>query len=78
MVKNQPAVWEMQVQTLVWEDSHGTLLQYSYWESLMGRGAWWAMTHGVTNSQTRMKLRSMHTSTCPLSPVDLDSLENCD
>ena len=70
---------EMRVQNLIWEDSHGTPLQYSYWENPMVeepgrlRPMWsqivrhnwsdWACTH----------LRVI----C-LSPVDLVSLENCD
>ena len=27
---------------------HGNLLQYSYLENSMDRGAWWATVHGVT------------------------------
>ena len=33
---------------------HGNPLQYSCLESPMGRGAWWAMAHRVTKSQTRL------------------------
>ena len=33
----------------------GNPLQYSCWEHLMDRGAWWATVHGVTKSQTRLK-----------------------
>ena len=69
---------EMQVQILVWEDSHGTPLQYYYWENPMDRGTWQATAHVVTNSQTWLKWLSMHTSMYHLSPVDLVSLENCD
>ena len=29
---------------------HGNLLQYSYLENSMDRGAWWATVHGVTES----------------------------
>ena len=39
---------------------HGNPLQYSCLENLMDRGAWWAIIHGVTKSQTRLKLLSMH------------------
>ena len=30
----------------------GNPLQYSCLDNSMDRGAWWAMVHGVTNSQT--------------------------
>ena len=33
-------------------EGNGTPLQYSCLENPMGRGAWWAAVHGVTNSQT--------------------------
>ena len=32
----------------------GNPLQYSCLENPMDRGAWWAIVHGVTKSQTRM------------------------
>ena len=31
---------------------NGNLLQYSRLENSMDRGAWWAVVHGVTKSQT--------------------------
>ena len=31
---------------------NGNLLQYSCLENSMGRGAWWATVHGVTESRT--------------------------
>ena len=31
---------------------NGTPLQYSCWENLMDRGAWWAIVHRVAKSQT--------------------------
>ena len=31
---------------------HGNPLQYSCLENPMDREAWWAIVHGVTNSQT--------------------------
>ena len=34
---------------------NGNILQYSYLENSMDRGAWWATVHGVTKSQTLMK-----------------------
>ena len=48
MVKNLPATWEAWVRSLGWEDpleegtaTHSTILAW------MGRGAWWAVVHGV-------------------------------
>ena len=35
--------------------SFGTLLQYSYLENPMDRGALWATVHGVAKNQTRLK-----------------------
>ena len=32
----------------------GNLLQYSFLENPVDRGAWWATVHGVTKSQTRL------------------------
>ena len=37
---------------------HGNPLQYSCLENPMDRGAWWATVHGVTESQTQLKLAS--------------------
>jgi len=34
------------------EGGHGNPLQYSCLENPMDRGAWWAMVHRVTKSQT--------------------------
>ena len=34
---------------------HGNPLQYSFLENLMDRGAWQAMVHSVTKSQTQLK-----------------------
>ena len=34
---------------------HGSPLQYSCLENPMGRGAWWATVHGVTESQTWLR-----------------------
>ena len=39
---------------------HGNPLQYSWWENLMDRGAWWAMVHGITKSQTWLKQLNLH------------------
>ena len=35
-------------------EGNGTLLQHSYLENPMNRGAWWAAVHGVTKSRTRL------------------------
>ena len=51
MVKNLPAVQEIQVQSLGQEDppgeGNGNPLQYSCLENSMDRGAWWATVHWV-------------------------------
>ena len=43
-IKNLPAVWETQVQSLGWEDppgeGNGNPLQYSCLENLMDQGVW--------------------------------------
>ena len=36
-------------------EGNGTPLQYSFLENPMDRGAWWAIVHGVTKSQTQLK-----------------------
>ena len=38
----------------------GNPLQYSCLDNLMVRRAWWALVHGVTQSQTQLKQISMH------------------
>ena len=47
---------EMCVQSLGWEDpleeENDNPLQYTCLENPMGRGAWWAVVHGVAKSQT--------------------------
>ena len=35
-------------------EGNGNPLQYSYLENSMDGGAWWAIVHGVTKSQTRL------------------------
>jgi len=58
MVKNLPAMWETQVQSLDQEDSpgegNGNPPLSSYLENPMDRGAWWATAHGVAKSRTRV------------------------
>ena len=36
-------------------EGHGNLLQYSYLENPVDRGAWRAMVHRVAQSQTQLK-----------------------
>ena len=45
MCQNQRSLW----------GGEGNPLQYSFLENPLGRGAWWATVHRVTNSQTRLK-----------------------
>ena len=49
---------EMRVESLGQEDpleeENGNPLQYSCLKNPMGRGAWWAIAHGVAKSQTRL------------------------
>ena len=56
MLKNPPAMWEIWVRSLGWEDcleermaTHSSILA---WRTPMDRGAWWATVHGVTMSWT--------------------------
>ena len=58
VVKNLPAMWENWVQLLGWEDplvegmaTHPSILA---WRIHMYRGAWLAIVHGVTKSQTQL------------------------
>ena len=58
MLKNLPAMEEIQIQSLDWEDSpgdrNGYSFQYSCLENSMDRGAWQAIVHGVAKSSTRL------------------------
>ena len=55
MVKNLPAMWETQVQSLGWEDplekgmaTHSSrVATHRCLGNAMDRGAWWATVHGV-------------------------------
>ena len=47
--------------------THSSILA---WENSTDRGAWWAIVHGVTNSQTRRKLNI----TCTQGNGDFRSL----
>ena len=53
-------MWETWVQSLGWEGpleegmaTHSSILA---WRISMDRGAWWATVHGVTKSQTQLKV----------------------
>ena len=57
-VKNSPAMWEIWVRSLGWEDplekgtaTHSSILA---WRIPVDRGAWQATVHGVAKSQTRL------------------------
>ena len=61
MVNNPPAMQEtqeMQARSLGWEDplDEGMVINSSIlaWKIPMDRGAWWAVVHGVSKSQTRV------------------------
>ena len=41
---------------------HGNPLQYSCLENPMDRGAWWAVVHGVAQSQTQLNRLSTHST----------------
>ena len=56
MVKNLPAMQEIWLQFLAWEDpleegmtTHASILS---WRNPMDREAWWARVHGITKSRT--------------------------
>ena len=63
-VKNPPAMWETWVRSLVWEDpleeGMGTHSSILAWRILMDRGAWQAIIHGVTKSQTQLSNKAQH------------------
>ena len=58
-VKNLPVMQETWLRSLGQGDlleKHGYPLQYSCIENSMGRGARWAIVHGITKSWTRLTL----------------------
>ena len=57
IVKNLPAVWEIWVRCLSWEDpleedmaTHSSILAQ---RTPKDRGAWWATVHGIKKSRTQ-------------------------
>ena len=42
------------------EEENGNSLQYSCLGNPMDRGAWWAIVHRVTKSQTRLSTEHLH------------------
>ena len=56
LVKNLPAMQEIWVGYLGWEDpleeEMSTCSSILPWKNPMDRGAWWATVHGVAKSQT--------------------------
>ena len=44
---------------IVSREGNGNPLQYPCLENPLDRGAWWAVVHGVTQSQTQLKQLSM-------------------
>ena len=59
IVKNLPAMWEIWVQSLCWEDpleegmtTHSSILA---WRIPVVRGAWQGTVHGVTENWTQLK-----------------------
>ena len=58
MVKKLPAMWEIWIQSLGWEDpleesmaTHSNILA---WRILMDREAWQAAVHRIAKSQTQL------------------------
>ena len=58
MVKNVPAMREIWVQSMGWEDQpeEGVATNSSIltWRIPMGRGSWWTTVHEVTKSWTEL------------------------
>ena len=80
MVKNLPAVQEIRVRFLGWEDpqekENGHPLQYSCLENPLDRGAWQATVHRVAKSWTQLKrLSTRNMLTAPHSPTQKDSAQ---
>ena len=55
-------------------EGNGNPLQYSCLGNPMDRGAWWAMVHRVTKSQTRLKQLSTYINyfNCPVKHLNLN------
>ena len=59
MKRNPPAMQETWVRSLGWEDpleeDMATHSSFLAWRIRMDKGAWWAVVHGVTKSQTQLR-----------------------
>ena len=58
-------------------EGNGNPLQYSCLENSMGRGAWWAIVHGVAKSQTRLKHACYYLDTSPRMTVPVFQSTAC-
>ena len=65
-VKNLPAMWETQVQSLGQEDppgeGNGNPVRYSCLENAVDKGAWRAAVHAVAKSRTQLSDLHFHFS----------------
>ena len=75
LVKNSPAMQEIWVRSLGWEDplekGMATHSQYSCLEDPVDRGAWRATVHRVPKSWTRLKWLSMYTFLYGISVIKI-------
>ena len=66
MLKNLPAVQETWIRSLGWEDplekGMATYSSILVWRIPVNRGAWQAIVHGVTKSQTRLSDSAQYTN----------------
>ena len=66
MLKNLPAVQETWIRSLGWEDplekGMATYSSIPVWRIPMNRGAWQAIVHGITKSQTRLSDSAQYTN----------------
>ena len=81
MVKNPPAMKEMLVLSLDWEDplkegmaTHSSILA---WRISVDRGAWWATVHRAIKSWTQLKQPSTHTCVSFIKSLPLRPNSTC-
>ena len=63
LVKNPPAMQDTWIQSLGWEEPLEEDMATHFilaWRISTDRGAWWAIVHGVTKSQTRLSNWAQH------------------